>query len=98
MLYAVLTTVKVEPGSIDELAALFDKTNRDLVAGHDDWLGASFTANRETNEVTVIAKWRNADSYQQLRNSDEFKTTMARFAERFAGPPTVSINEVLLEM
>ncbi len=98
MLYAVLTTVKVEPGSIDELAALFDETNRDLVAGHDDWLGASFTANRKTSEVTVIARWRNADSYQQLRNSDEFKATMARFAKRFAGPPTVSINEVLLEM
>ena len=38
--FAVLTKVKVRPGSIDELAALFDATKRELVAGHDAWLGA----------------------------------------------------------
>jgi quinol monooxygenase YgiN len=96
--FVVVTTVKVEEGSIDELAALFDATNRDLVAGHDDWLGAWFTANRETSEVTVVARWTDPDSYDRLRNSDEFQATMARFAERFAGPPDVSINEILVEM
>jgi len=94
----VLTRVKVRPGSIDELAALFDATNRDLVAGHDDWLGAWFTANRAKSEVTVIARWRDADSYERLRNSPEFAAAMAPFAERFTGPPTVSINEILVEM
>ena len=54
-MYAVITRVAVEPGSIDELAALFDETNRDLVAGHDDWKGATFSANRETNEVTAVS-------------------------------------------
>jgi hypothetical protein len=56
MAFAVVTRVKVRPGSIDGLAALFDSTNRELVAGHDGWLGAWFTANRADNEVTVIAK------------------------------------------
>ena len=68
------------------------------VAGHDDWLGAWFTANRESSQVTVVARWRDADSYQRLRNSDEFQATMARFAESFAGRPSVSINELLVEM
>lgn len=90
--------MNVKSGSIDGLAALFDETNRDLVAGHDDWLGAWFTANRDTNEVTVIARWRNADSYQRLRSSSEFQATMARFAEQFAGPPAVSVNEIIIEM
>ena len=98
MTFAVITTVQVEEGSIDELAALFDATNRDLVAGHDDWLGAWFTANRETSTVTVIARWSDADSYDRLRSSDGFRSTMARFAERFAGPPNVSTNEILVEM
>ncbi len=97
-MFAVLTTVAVQPDSIDDLAALFDATNRELVAGHDDWLGAWFTVNRATNEVTVIARWRNADSYAALRNSSEFQATMARFAEAFTGPPTVSVNEILVEM
>lgn len=97
-MFAVLTKVKVHPGSIDGLAALFDETNRDLVAGHDDWLGAWFTANRENNEVTVIARWRDAESYRTLRNSEGFQATMAQFAEQFAGPPSVSVNEVLVEM
>jgi heme-degrading monooxygenase HmoA len=96
--FAVITTVRVEEGSIDELAALFDATNRELVAGHDDWLGAWFTADRETSTVAVIARWSDADSYDRLRNSDEFRSTMARFAERFVGPPNVSINEILVEM
>ena len=98
MAYAVVTRVKVRPGSIDGLAALFDETNRDLVADHDDWLGAWFTANRAEDEVTVIARWKDPASYQELRNSPEFQSTMARFAADFAGPPEVSINEILVEM
>ena len=97
-MFVVLTTVKVKDGSIDGLAELFDATNRDLVAGHDDWLGAWFTANRETDEVTVIAQWRDASSYGLLRDSEEFQATMAKFAQQFIGPPRVSINEVLVEM
>lgn len=97
-MYAVITTVTVQEGAIDELAQLFDETNRELVAGHDDWLGAWFTADRTTSTVTVIARWREADSYHRLRESPEFGATMSRFAERFAGPPQVSINEVLVEM
>jgi heme-degrading monooxygenase HmoA len=98
MEFAVVTRVKVQPGSIDELAALFDATNRDLVASHDDWLGALFTANRDTDEVTVIARWSNPDAYQRLRQSEEFQATMARFGEKFVGPPSVSTNEILVEM
>jgi len=97
-MYAVMTRVQVEEGSIDELAELFDATNRELVADHDDWLGAWFTADRAAGEVTVIARWRKADSYERLRNSSEFQSTMAQFARRFVGPPTVSVNEILVEM
>lgn len=97
-MFAVLTTVQVRPGSIDDLATLFDSTNRELVAGHDDWLGAWFTANRATSEVTVIARWRNADSYERLRNSPDFQIAMAQFAEEFTGPPRVSVSEILVEM
>ena len=97
-MYAVMTRVQVEEGSIDELAELFDATNRELVADHEDWLGAWFTADRAAGEVTVIARWRKADSYERLRNSSEFQSTMAQFARRFVGPPTVSVNEILVEM
>ena len=97
-MYLVITTIAVESGSIDRLAELFDSTNRDLVAGHDDWIAAYFTANRSTNTVTVIAHWRQAASYEVLRSSAEFQSTMAKFAESFIGPPLVSVNEVLVEM
>jgi quinol monooxygenase YgiN len=97
-MFAVITRVAVEPGSIDELAALFDKTNRDLVAGNDDWKGATFTANRETNEVTVVARWTDPESYDRLRSSEGFGKIMGQFATHFTGPPVVSINEILVEM
>lgn len=97
-MHLVITRVQVEPGSIDELAALFDETNRDLVASHSDWLGAWFTANRDTNQVTVIARWSDPTSYGRLRESDDFQQIMSRFASRFVGPPEVSVNELLVEM
>jgi heme-degrading monooxygenase HmoA len=97
-MFIVVTSVEVEDGSIDDLAALFDATNRDLVARHKDWLGAYFTADRSSSTVTVIAHWRTAESYKALRSSPEFQSTMAQFAERFVGPPKVSVNEVLVEM
>ena len=97
-MFAVITQVKVQPDSIDGLASLFDETNRDLVAGHDDWLSALFTANRDAGEVTVVARWRDAASYEALRSSDEFQATMARFATKFVEPPRISVNEILVEM
>ncbi len=97
-MFAVLTTVQVEPGSIPDLAALFDATNRDLVASHEDWLGAWFTADQARSAVTVIARWANAESYEKLRESDQFQQTMSQFATKFAGPPSTSINEILVEM
>lgn len=97
-MHVVLTTVEVEAGSIPELAALFDTTNRALVADHDDWLGAMFTAEHARSEITVIARWSNAESYERLRASDEFQAIMGQFAVRFTGPPSVTVNEVLVEM
>ena len=94
----VITTVPVEEGSVDELAELFDDTNRDLVKAHEQWLGATFTADRSTNTVTVIARWRSAEGYEALRGSDEYAKTMSRFAPRFTGLPSITINEVLVEM
>lgn len=98
VVFAVLTTVKVEDGSIPELAALFDATNRELVATHQDWRGAWFTADHELSEITVIAWWSDANSYERLRSSKEFQQIMSRFATKFVGPPSVSVKEILVEM
>ena len=98
MAVVVLTTVKVRDGQIDAVGQLFEQTNRALVEGQPDWRGAWFTANREKGEITNVALWDRAESYERLRSSDEFKATMSLFADKFAGPPTVSINEVLVEM
>ena len=70
--FAVITTVSVEEGSIPGLSALFDQTNGALVAQHDDWLGAWFTTNHDRSEVTVIARWADPKSYERLPASDEF--------------------------
>ena len=53
---------------------------------------------RAASEVTVIARWRDADSYETLRNSPQFAGAMAQFAKEFTGPPRVSVNEILVEM
>ena len=88
----------MKEGSIDGLAHLFDATNRELVAGHDDWLSATFSANRESSEITVIARWASDTGYTKLRESADFQQIMGRFAAEFVAPPVVTINEVLVEM
>ena len=98
MTVAVLTTVEVKPGRVDDAARLFDATNRALVTGHADWLGAWFTANREANEITNVALWKSAAAYERLRSSEEFQSTMAQFSDLFLGPPKVVINDVLVQM
>ena len=97
-MHAVITTVAVRDGTIDELARLFAETNPALVAAHDDWVGAWFTADRATHTVTVIAHWTDPASYEALRSSPDFGATMGRFADHFAGPPSISIHEILVAM
>lgn len=53
---------------------------------------------RGEGEITVIARWRDPESYERLRTSADFQSTMARFARGFLEPPVVSVNEILVEM
>jgi heme-degrading monooxygenase HmoA len=98
MAVVVLTTIPVKEGLIDEVARLFEETNPALVEDQPEWRGAWFTANRQRSEITNVAHWESAEAYERLRGSDDFKQTMARFAEMFVGPPRVSINELLVQM
>jgi heme-degrading monooxygenase HmoA len=97
-MYLVMTTVKVKSGKVDEVRDLFERTNPVLVKDQTDWVEAKFTANREEDQVTVLAFWRNAESYKTFSSSDEFRQVMSQFASYFAGPPQVTINEILFEM
>jgi quinol monooxygenase YgiN len=97
-MYVAITTVQLKPGKIDAVRDLFEKTNPDLVKGQTDWVEAKFTANREQNQVTVLAFWRKADSYKAFSASDNFQQVMSQFGPYFAGPPQVTINEILFEM
>ena len=98
MTVVVLTTIKVKEGSVDEVARLFEETNRPLVADQPDWLGAWFTGSRDRNEITNIALWKSADSYERLRSSERFQSTMSLFSHLLLGPPSVLINDLLVEM
>lgn len=98
MTVVVLTTIQVKEGAIDEVARRFDETNRPLIADQPDWLGAWFTGNRKRSEITNIALWKSAESYERLRSSEAFQATMSRFSDVLLGPPAVSINELLVEM
>lgn len=97
-MYVVVTTVQLKPGKIDEVCDLFKKINPGLVKDQTDWVEAKFTANREEDQVIVMAFWRNAESYKSFSASDNFKQVMSQFAPYFAGPPQVTINEILFEM
>jgi heme-degrading monooxygenase HmoA len=69
-----------------------------VVEDEADWLGAQMIFDSETNIVTVLAIWRDADAYRKMSESDKFKTTMSNFSQFFAAAPEVSVNRVLVDM
>lgn len=94
-MHAVITTVTLKPDCIDAVARMFEETYIDLVKVEKHWLSAKFTANRETNTITVITLWTSDKDYTTFRHTDRFQTTFAKFMEYFAAPPIVMVNEVL---
>jgi heme-degrading monooxygenase HmoA len=96
-MHAVITTVTLKPDSIDKVAKMFEESYIDLVKVEKHWLRAEFTANRETNTITVITLWTSAEDYTAFRHTDRFQTTFANFMEYFAAPPIVMVNEVLYD-
>ena len=97
-MHVVMTRVPVKPGHFEAVLRLFQETNPGLVSDQDDWLEARFTANPEDGSVTVLAFWRNVESYAAFSSSEAFREVMSRFALHFDGPPEVTINEVLFQM
>ena len=97
-MYAVITNVRLKPGRIDDVREIFRRTNEALFADQDDWVDAIFTANRRDDEVTVIARWKSVDSYRAFTAGDPYKAAMAKFEPYFAHPPTVDVNEILVEI
>ena len=73
-------------------------TNPSLVASQKDWVSATFTVNRETNEITVMAFWKEDESYLEFSSSADFQHTMAQFARHFVAAPEVTINQILVDM
>ena len=97
-MYVAITDVQLQPDRIDIVRELFENTNPDLVADEDSWVSAKFTADYDTDRVTVMAFWTDPDAYRRFSQSEEFGRVMSRFASHFAAPPSVRIHEVLFEM
>ena len=97
-MYVVMTRVKLKPGTHKALAKMFEETNPGLVGNESDWLGARMIFDRDTEIVTVLATWKNVESYKRLRSSSQFQQHMSEVGELFASPPEVSLNSVLVEM
>lgn len=97
-MHAVITHVRLKPGRIDDVREIFRRSNPLLVADEEDWVGVIFTANRQDDTVTMVAKWKNPDSYRTYAATEQYKTAMAEFAQYFREPPKIEINEILVEM
>jgi quinol monooxygenase YgiN len=97
-MYVVMTRVKLRTGTSGQCAELFRQSNPDIVRREKDWLGARMIFDSETNIVTVLATWRNAESYKKLSTSAAFQETMQKFGQFFASSPEISTNDVLVDM
>jgi len=97
-MFIVMTRVRLKPGTEAECAEIFRRTNPALVRGQPDWLGAQMLFDPATETVTVLATWADKDAYKAFSATSEFQAKMGLFAPHFAGPPEVTINQLLVEM
>ncbi len=97
-MFVVVTRVKLREGTGDQCAELFRRTNPELVNDEQDWLGAKMIFDKESSIVTVLASWKNTESYNALSATPKFQATMREFAQFFASPPDITLNELLVEM
>ncbi|NNF10118.1 MAG: antibiotic biosynthesis monooxygenase, partial [Acidimicrobiia bacterium] len=97
-MFAVITHVRLKPGRIDDVRERFRRTTPPLVAEQEDWVSVTFAANRRDDEVTIIARWKNADSYRAFAAGDAYKAAMAELSQYFGHPPTIDVNEILVEL
>jgi quinol monooxygenase YgiN len=95
--YAVVTTISVKPGCIDNVAQLFRETNPTLVAEQPAWKSARLLADRASNTVTVIAVWSDPAAYRRYADGP-LRKAMPGFAPYFAAPPSVTVHEILVDM
>ena len=97
-MYAVITHVRLKAGRIDDIREVFRRRNEALFAGQDDWVSTIFTANRRDEEVTIVSRWTNKDSYHRFAAGQEYGAMMADLEPYFAHRPTVDVNEILVEI
>jgi len=97
-MYVVMTRVKLHAGSDQKCAELFRQSNPEIVGDEQDWYSAQMIFDSETNIVTVLATWSDANSYRQMSNSPKFKMAMSEFSQFFASAPEISVNDVLVDM
>lgn len=97
-MFIVVTRVKLKPNTSDLCAKLFAQSNPALVKDEPDWMGAQMIFDPETDIVTVLATWRDLNSYKRLSSSEVFRETMQKFGSFFASAPEISTNRVLVDM
>lgn len=97
-MFIVATRVKLKPNTSKLCAELFEQSNPALVHNEPNWLGAQMIFDPETDIVTVLATWRDVESYKRLSNSKVFGDTMQKFSSFFASAPEISTNRLLVDM
>ncbi len=97
-MFVVATRVKLKPDTSALCAELFEQSNPTIVENEPDWMGAQMIFDPETDTVTVLATWRDIDSYRRLSSSEIFQDTMQKFGSFFAAPPEISTNRLLVDM
>ncbi|ESR26549.1 putative quinol monooxygenase [Lutibaculum baratangense] len=96
-MYAVVTRVKVMPGTMDELAATFRAMHPSTVEHETEWRSARLLADRDRDLVTIVEIWHSADAYRRYASTPSFLHAMSKLERCFDGAPEVSITEVLAD-
>lgn len=96
--YIITHTIPFKPGVIDEARKLFEEKVPPLAQRFAGWRGARMTIDRETNTVSTIGTWDDADDMKAFLAQPEFAAAMQGFSQYFAGPPTETITELVTEV
>ncbi len=97
-MHQVIMKVALVPGSQEKTKTFFETTLLDVLSEFSSWRGATLAVDSETNEIVVVGSWADAEEMRSWLADPRHSDLMGQLAESFAGPPAVTIAEVVTEV
>ena len=97
-MYSQVVRAQVQPGKMDEAAAIFRDSVGPAAQQEKGFKNSYFLVDRSANRIIGFSLWESEADLAILAESGFYQEQVAKFAAVFARPPEREVYEVLVQM